>query len=73
MIEEYYEFKKSPFTRQMTEDALFLTEEYEEILARLQYAARKQWFALLTGDCGTGFPTVWGPRTTKCSTWQTPN
>lgn len=40
MIEEFYEFKKSPFTRQMTEDALFLTEEYEETLARLQYAAR---------------------------------
>ena len=58
MIEEFYEFKKSPFTRQMTEDALFLTEEHEEILARLQYAARKQWFALLTGDCGTGKSTL---------------
>ncbi len=58
MIEEYYEFKNSPFTRQMTEDALFLTEEYEETLARLQYAARKQWFALLTGDCGTGKSTL---------------
>ena len=58
MIEEFYEFKNSPFTRQMTEDALFLTEEYEEILARLQYAARKQWFALLTGDCGTGKTTL---------------
>lgn len=58
MIEEFYGFKKSPFTRQMTEDALFLTEEYEEILARLKYAARKQWFALLTGDCGTGKSTL---------------
>lgn len=54
MIEEFYEFKNSPFTRQLTEDALFLTEEYEETLARLQYASRRQWFALLTGDCGTG-------------------
>lgn len=58
MIEEFYEFKNSPFTRQMTEDALFLTEEYEETLARLHYAARKQWFALLTGDCGTGKTTL---------------
>jgi general secretion pathway protein A len=58
VIEEFYGFEKSPFTRQMTEDALFLTEEYEEILARLKYAARKQWFALLTGDCGTGKSTL---------------
>lgn len=58
MIEEFYGFKKSPFTRQMAEDALFLTEEYEEALARLRYAARKQWFALLTGDCGTGKSTL---------------
>jgi len=58
MIEEFYEFKNSPFTRQMAEDALFLTEEYEETLARLHYAARKQWFALLAGDCGTGKTTL---------------
>jgi len=50
--------RKTPFTRQMTEDALFETEQFEEILARLQYAAQKQWFALLTGDCGTGKSTL---------------
>jgi len=58
VIEEFYGFKNSPFTRQMTEDALFLTGEYEETLARLQYAAKRQWFALLTGDCGTGKTTL---------------
>jgi general secretion pathway protein A len=44
--------------RAMTEEALFETEQFEEILARLQYAAQKQWFALLTGDCGTGKSTL---------------
>ncbi|MGI6626770.1 MAG: ExeA family protein [Bacillota bacterium] len=58
MIEEFYGFTKTPFTRQMTEEALFETEQFEEILARLQYAAQKQWFALLTGDCGTGKSTL---------------
>ena len=58
MIKEFYEFTKTPFTRQMTEDALFGTEQFEETLARLHYAAQKQWFALLTGDCGTGKSTL---------------
>lgn len=40
MIEEFYGFTKTPFTRQMTEEALFETEQFEEILARLQYAAQ---------------------------------
>ncbi len=58
MINEFYGFTKTPFTRQMPEGDLFLTEQFEEIIARLHYAAQKQWFALLTGDCGTGKSTL---------------
>ncbi len=58
MVKEFYGFEKTPFTRKMSEEALFKTEQFEEILARLHYAAKKQWFALLTGDCGTGKSTL---------------
>ena len=30
----------------------------EEILGRLKYAAQRQLFAVVTGDCGTGKTTV---------------
>lgn len=58
MIEAFYGFTKTPFTRQTTEKDMFATEQFQEVLARLQYAAQRQWFALLTGDCGTGKSTL---------------
>ncbi len=58
MIEAFYGFSMSPFTRQVAEDTLFETEQFLEVLARLRYASEKQWFALLTGDCGTGKSTL---------------
>lgn len=58
MMEEFFNFTKAPFTREIPEDDLFWTEQSEEVLARLQYAAQRQWFALLTGDCGTGKSTL---------------
>ena len=58
MIETFYGFTKTPFTKEVTEEAFFENEQIEEILARLHYAASKQWFTLLTGDCGTGKSTL---------------
>ena len=58
MIETFYGFTKTPFTKEVTEEAFFENEQIAEILARLHYAASKQWFALLTGDCGTGKSTL---------------
>ena len=58
MIEAFYGFTMTPFTRQVAEDTLFETEQFLEVLARLRYASEKQWFALLTGDCGTGKSTL---------------
>jgi len=58
MIETFYGFTKTPFTKEVTEEAFFENEQIAEILARLHYAASKQWFTLLTGDCGTGKSTL---------------
>ena len=58
MIETFYGFTKTPFTKEVTEEAFFENEQIAEILARLHYAASKQWFTLLSGDCGTGKSTL---------------
>lgn len=54
MIETFYGFRKTPFSKQLPATAWFESEQRAETLARLHYAAQKQWFALLTGDCGVG-------------------
>ena len=58
MVNEFYGFVHTPFTRDIPVDKLFLTQEQEEVLGRLQYAASHQWFVLLTGDCGSGKSTL---------------
>ena len=58
MFEAFYAFESTPFTRSIDTDGLFLSQKAEEMLARLLVAASRQWFALLTGDCGTGKSTL---------------
>ncbi|NLO36361.1 MAG: AAA family ATPase, partial [Clostridiaceae bacterium] len=58
MFETFYGFERTPFTRSIDTDGLFLSQKTDEMLARLQVAASRQWFALLTGDCGTGKSTL---------------
>jgi type II secretory pathway predicted ATPase ExeA len=58
MFEEFFGLNKTPFTRDIPANELFMTEQQAEIQARLEYAAQMQWFALLTGDCGSGKSTL---------------
>ena len=58
MFEEFYGFSKLPFTRNMPVPELFTTPQQQEVLARLEYAAQRRWFAVLTGDCGSGKSTL---------------
>ena len=58
MFEDYYGFTATPFTRNLPVDRLFTTAQQEEVLARLAYAAQRRWFAVLTGDCGSGKSTL---------------
>jgi len=58
MYEEFYGMQKTPFTRGMPSDALYMSSEFTEVLNRLAYVADRQLFYVLTGDCGTGKTTI---------------
>lgn len=58
MFEAFYGMTATPFTRDLPPDALYGSVEGDEILGRLEYAAARQWFAVVTGDCGTGKSTA---------------
>jgi len=58
MFEEYYGLSQIPFSRDIPTDSLYQSHILEEILGRLEYAARRQLFAVVTGDCGTGKTTT---------------
>ncbi len=58
MIEAFYELSHTPFTRDIPTTALYLSVMMEEVLGRLEHAAKRQLFAVMTGDCGTGKTTI---------------
>lgn len=58
MFESFYGMTRTPFTRDMPTDELYMPVHLEEILGRLAYAAERQMFAVITGDCGTGKTTA---------------
>ena len=58
MFEEFYCLKHTPFSRDIPTEHLYRSSMLEEILGRLEYAARRQLFAVVTGDCGTGKTTT---------------
>lgn len=58
MFEPFYELTHSPFSRDIPTDELYASTIMEETLGRLEYAAKRQWFAVVTGDCGTGKTTT---------------
>lgn len=58
MFEAFYGMTRTPFARDIPPEALYLSPPVEEVLGRLQYVAERQWFAVVTGDCGTGKSTT---------------
>lgn len=58
MFEGFYQFTNVPFSRDIPTDQLYPAVMMEEIIGRLRYAAERQWFAVITGDCGTGKTTA---------------
>lgn len=58
MFEEYYRLSKIPFSRDIPTESLYQSHMLEEILGRLEYAAKRQLFAVVTGDSGTGKTTT---------------
>jgi len=58
MYEAFYELSATPFSRDIPTDELLISTETEELLGRMEYAASKQLFMVVTGDCGTGKTTL---------------
>ncbi len=58
MFEPFYGLKYTPFARDIPTDQLYQSVMLEETLGRLEYTAKRQLFAIVTGDCGTGKTTT---------------
>lgn len=58
MFEEFYGLSKTPFSRDIRAAELYNSVILEETLGRLEYAATRQLFAVVTGECGTGKTTT---------------
>lgn len=58
MFESFYGLNHSPFSRDIPTNELYESLALEETLGRLEYAAERKWFAVITGDCGTGKTTT---------------
>jgi len=58
LFEEFYSLGNTPFTKDIPVESLFISNIVEEVASRLEFAADRQQFALVVGDCGTGKTTI---------------
>jgi len=58
MFEQYFNFTKIPFARDIPEEELYINQAVEELQGRLEYVARNRLFAVVTGDVGCGKSTA---------------
>ncbi|MCL1985403.1 MAG: AAA family ATPase [Betaproteobacteria bacterium] len=57
MFEEFYGFAQTPFGRAVPTGKLYRGNDSDELIERLKWAAKRQLFAVMTGDSGTGKTT----------------
>jgi type II secretory pathway predicted ATPase ExeA len=58
MFEAFYSFSNTPFSRTIPSEKLYRGNDSDELIERLKYAAKRQLFAVLMGECGTGKTTT---------------
>jgi len=58
MIEQFFNFKHMPFERNIPTEHLYTTPKFDELLSRLNYAARNRKFIVITGGVGVGKTTA---------------
>lgn len=58
MFESFYGLIHIPFSRDIPTQELYPSLLLDETLGRLEYAAERRWFAVITGDCGVGKTTT---------------
>jgi type II secretory pathway predicted ATPase ExeA len=58
MMEQFFNFRHMPFERNIPTDHLYTTPKFDELLSRLEYAARNRKFSVITGGVGIGKTTA---------------
>ena len=58
MVEQFFNFKKMPFERDIPTEHLYTAPNFDELLLRLDYAARNRKFIVITGGVGVGKTTA---------------
>jgi type II secretory pathway predicted ATPase ExeA len=58
MYEEFFEMSNTPFLNSIPTDAMYLSDSHMEVLGRLEYAASKRLFAVLTAGPGCGKSSI---------------
>ena len=58
MYESFFDMSHTPFTNSIPTSALYISQEMQEALGRLCYAAKNQLFAVVTADVGIGKSTL---------------
>lgn len=58
MFETFYSLSHTPFSRDIPTAEVYRSNALEETLGRLTYVAERQWFAVVSGDPGTGKTTT---------------
>jgi type II secretory pathway predicted ATPase ExeA len=58
MMEQFFNFKHLPFERNIPTEHLYTTPKFDELLSRLDYAARNRKFSVITGNVGVGKTTA---------------
>ena len=58
MYETFFEMAHTPFVSSIPENALYMSNMLDETLSRLEYAASRQLFAVVTSDVGCGKSTA---------------
>ena len=78
MFEAFYGLEKTPFSRDIPTQELYPSFMLEETLGRLNYAAERQLFAVITGDCVlvkrprfADLKTSWIQGDSRSCIWQT--
>lgn len=58
LFESFFQMTATPFARDIPAEDCYQSPASAEVLGRLVYAAQRQWFAVVTGDCGIGKSTT---------------
>ena len=57
-MEQFFNFTHAPFERDIPVEHLYTTPKFDELLSRLDYAARNRKFSVVTGGVGVGKTTA---------------